>query len=163
MAKTFSHNYLVLQVFRNGTFFWRVITFLPDKIETSSLLYCVNRTWIFNCWTNENSILYSLWLIIVINKPPTVHTAICTTLRDKMVGQFWCTLICSENVRDIGRKNPEMFRPIAVRKRLTMPYGRKISENLKQWRQTVVVAFFWENGRPLRLCSRRMDKGGLGQ
>ena len=32
-------------------------------------------------------------------------------------------------------------------------------------RQTVVVAFWgkWANGRPLRLCSRRIDKGVPGQ
>ena len=30
-------------------------------------------------------------------------------------------------------------------------------------RQTVVVAFFGENGRPLRLCSRQIDTGGQGQ
>ena len=29
-------------------------------------------------------------------------------------------------------KNPEMFRPIAVRNRLTTPHGRKVLGNLKQ-------------------------------
>ena len=32
----------------------------------------------------------------------------------------------------MAEKIPEMFRPIAVRNRLTTPYGRKVLGNLKQ-------------------------------
>ena len=42
------------------------------------------------------------------------------------------TLFGTKNVQDIGRrKNPEMFRLIAIENRLTTPYGRKVLGNLR--------------------------------
>ena len=42
--------------------------------------------------------------------------------------------------------------------------GEGIEEGFIQIaRQTAVVAFWGENGRPFRLCSRRIDRGRPGQ
>ena len=53
-------------------------------------------------------------------------------LENRSPKYFGTDTIGTENLWENGRKKTEMFWPIAVRNRLTTPYGPKVLGNLKQ-------------------------------